>query len=563
MTNKNSRKEENRIKNIIWDGSMDYDKEPFITGEDISGNPDFYLNLIIGLSAKYFGSENLEKIFNNWQYNLHRDKFDLFAIFLLEDLVYEKEVQFRQVLTPLRKLYAEKFLEDKYDLQRKNLALKENLFFEMQLKKVHNILGIPYKLSDKRENIFENLRLPGDTDEKNLEERILNIFRENLNYKENEVLKFSPIKNFTLFDSLGFVKLERSNSPTIFGDFQEKKTSGLTGFFYSLALKRRREKEKYIEDTFGKSIYSEEEMKIIQEKYLYGAHKKSRLHYTRGQSHKNIDEENFDDDAINRHLLKFKENRNFYNNEIKSLSKKIRLALSNHSGIEEVVTNSGKLISKLAYKSMISDKVDIFSKKILNLNSYLKVDLVLDASASLMDLESDIAIEAYIVSKSLENNEILNRVISYETVGDYTVITILKDYEDKCDFDKIFRYRTAGWNRDGLFYRAYQNLVNLKNENHLLIALTDAHPRDIRPLASKNFFGSKNYSDQSSLEDTKKELDKLKKLGIHTSAILNSDKIENAKFLFGRNYIKIKSVKEIANVAGRFIQREIANIEKK
>lgn len=563
MTNKNSRKEENRIKNIIWDGSMDYDKEPFITGEDISGNPDFYLNLIIGLSAKYFGSDNLEKIFNNWQYNLHRDKFDLFAIFLLEDLVYEKEVQSRQVLTPLRKLYAEKFLEDKYDLQRKNLALKENLFFEMQLKKVNNILGMPYKLSDKRENIFKNLRLPGDTDEKNLEERILNIFRENLNYKENEALKFSPIKNFTLFDSLGFVKLERSNSPTIFGDFQEKKASGLTGFFYSLALKRRREKEKYIEETFGKSIYSEEEMKIIQEKYLYGAHKKSRLHYTRGQSHKNIDEENFDDQAINRHLLKFKENRNFYNNEIKSLSKKIRLALSNHSGIEEVVTNSGKLISKLAYKSMISDRVNIFSKKILNLNSYLKVDLVLDASASLMDLESDIAIEAYIVSKSLENNEILNRVISYETVGNYTIMTILKDYEDKCDFEKIFRYRTAGWNRDGLFYRAYQKLVDLKNENHLLIALTDAHPRDIRPLASKNFFGSKNYSDQSSLEDTKKELDKLKKLGIHTSAILNSDKIENAKFLFGRNYIKIKSVKEIANVAGRFIQREIANIEKK
>ena len=563
MTNKNSRKEENRIKNIIWDGSMDYTSDPFITGEDISGNPDFYLNLIIGLSAKYFGSENLEKIFNNWQYNLYRDKFDLFAIFLLEDLVYEKEVQSRQVLTSLRKLYAEKFLEDKYDLQRKNLALKENLFFEMQLKKVNNILGMPYKLSDKRENIFENLRLPGDTNEKNLEERILNIFRENLNYKENEVLKFSPIKNFTLFDSLGFVKLERSNSPTIFGDFQGKKTSGVTGFFYSLALKRRREKEKYIEDTFGKSIYSEEELKIIQEKYLYGAHKKSRLHYTRGQSHKNIDEENFDDDAINRHLLKFKENRNFYNNEIKSLSKKIRLALSNHSGIEEVVTNSGKLISKLAYKSMISDRVNIFSKKILNLNSYLKVDLVLDASASLMDLESDIAIEAYIVSKSLENNEILNRVISYETVGDYTVITILKDYEDKCDFEKIFRYRTAGWNRDGLFYRAYQNLVDLKNENHLLIALTDAHPRDIRPLASKNFFSSKNYSDQNSLEDTKKELDKLKKLGIHTSAILNSDKIENAKFLFGRNYIKIKSVKEIANVAGRFIQREIANIEKK
>lgn len=563
MKNKNSRKEENRIKNIIWDGSMDYDSDPFITGEDISGNPDFYLNLIIGLSAKYFGSKNLEKLFEIWQYNLHRDKFDLFAIFLLEDLVYEKEVKSREVLTSLRKIYAKKFLEDKYDLQRKNLALKENLFFEMQLKKVHDILGMPYKLSDKREKIFESLKLKNDTDEKNLEERILNIFRESLNYKENEALKFSPLKNFTLFDSISFVKLERSNNPTLFGDFQGKKTSGITGFFYSLALKRRREKEKYIEDTFGKSIYSDDEMKIIEEKYLYGAHKKSKLHYTRGQSHKNLHEENFDDEAVNRHLLKFKENRNFYNNEIKSLSKKIRLALSSHSGMEEVVTNSGKLISRLAYKSMISDKVNIFSKKILNLHSYLKVDLILDASASLMDLESDISIEAYIVSKSLENNEILNRVISYETVGDYTVITILKDYEEKSDIEKIFRYRTSGWNRDGLFYRAYKNLIDSKNENHLLIALTDAHPRDIRPLASKNFFGSKNYCDEASLDDTKKELYKLKKLGLHTSAILNSDKIDNAKFLFGRNYIRINSVKEIANVAGRFIQREIANIEKK
>lgn len=541
---------------------MNYDSEPFITGEDISGNPDFYINLIIGLSEKYFGSDNLEKLFSNWQYNLHRDKFDLFTIFLLEDFAYKKEVESRKVLSSLRKTYAEKFLEDKYDLQRKNLALKENLFFEMQIKKVHNILGRSYKLSDRREEIFENLKLPEDTDAKNLEAIILNIFRENLDYKENEILKFSPLKNFTLFDNLGFVKLERSNSPSILGDFKSKKTSGMTGFFYSLALKRQREKEKYIEDSFGKSIYSDAEMKIIDEKYLKDGHKKSKLHYTRGLLHKNIDEENFDDESINRKLLKFKENKNFYNAQIKSLSKKIRLALSSHSGIEEVKTSSGKLISRLAYKSMISDKVNIFSKKILNLHSYLKVDLVLDASASLLELESDIAIEAYIVSKSLENNEILNRVISYETVGDYTVITILKDYEEKCDFEKIFRYKTTGWNRDGLFYRAYQQLIEKENENHLLIALTDAYPRDIRPLQAKTFWRAKNYSEETSLSDTKIELDKLRKLGIHTSAILNSDKIENAKFLFGRNYIKIESVKEIANVAGRFIQKEIANIER-
>ncbi len=541
---------------------MDYETEPFISGEDLSGNPDFYINLILGLSAKYFGSDKLEKLFSNWEYNFYRNKFDMFAIFILEDFIYKREVRSRKVLKSLRKNYAQKFLEDKYDLQRKNLALKENLFFHMQIKKVSEILGRTYRLSPKKEKLYKNLKLADDTDENNLEERILNIFRENLSYRENEFLKFTPLQNFSLFDSMSFVKLERSTSPSAFGDFKNKNKNIFSNFLYSLSLKRRKEKKKYLEDNFGKSIFSEDEMKIIEEKYLTDAHKKSKLHYTRGIDFKNVSEKNIEE-AYNRHLLKFKENRNFYNNEIKSLSKKIRLALSSHAGSDEVITNSGKLISKLAYKSMISDNVNIFSKKVLTLNSFLKVDLVLDASASLMDLESDIAIEAYIVSKSLENNEILNRVISYQTVGDYTVITILKDYEEKSEFEKIFRYRASGWNRDGLFYRAYKELLEKENKNHLLISLTDAYPRDIKALTTKNFFAPKKYAEKESLTDTKKELDKLRKIGIHTSAILNSDKIENAKFLFGRNYIKIKSVKEIANVAGRFIQREIANIEKK
>lgn len=541
---------------------MDYETEPFISGEDLSGNPDFYINLILGLSAKYFGSDKLEKLFSNWEYNFYRNKFDMFAIFILEDFIYKREVRSRKVLKSLRKNYAQKFLEDKYDLQRKNLALKENLFFHMQIKKVNEILGRTYKLSPKKEKIYKNLKLADDTDANNLEERILNIFRENLSYRENELLKFTPLQNFSLFDSMSFVKLERSTSPSAFGDFKNKNKNIFSNFLYSLSLKRRKEKKKYLEDNFGKSIFSEDEMKLIEEKYLTDAHKKSKLHYTRGIDFKNVSEENIEE-AYNRHLLKFKENKNFYNNEIKSLSKKIRLALSSHTGSEEVITNRGKLISKLAYKSMISDNMNIFSKKILNQNSYLKVDLVLDASASLMDLESDIAIEAYIVSKSLENNEILNRVISYQSLGDYTVITILKDYEEKSEFEKIFRYRASGWNRDGLFYRAYKELLEEENKNHLLISLTDAYPRDIKALSTKNFFAPKKYAEKESLIDTKKELDKLRKSGIHTAAILNSDKIENAKFLFGRNYIKIKSVKEIANIAGRFIQQEIANIEKK
>ena len=45
-------------------------------------------------------------------------------------------------------------------------------------------------------------------------------------------------------------------------------------------------------------------------------------------------------------------------------------------------------------------------------------------------------------------------------------------------------------------------------------------------------------------------------------AINKFDAEKGAKFS-SYSYIKIKSVREIANVAGRFIQREIAYIEKK
>ena len=110
----------------------------------------------------------------------------------------------------------------------------------MQIKKVSEILGRTYKLSPKKEKIYKNLKLADDTDENNLEERILNIFRENLSYRENELLKFTPLQNFSLFDSMSFVKLERSTSPSAFGDFKNKNKNIFSNFLYSLSLKRRK-----------------------------------------------------------------------------------------------------------------------------------------------------------------------------------------------------------------------------------------------------------------------------------------------------------------------------------
>lgn len=255
-------------------------------------------------------------------------------------------------------------------------------------------------------------------------------------------------------------------------------------------------------------------------------------------------------------MLKFNENKNLYNSAITSLTKKLKISINSNPILEEELSNRGKLVEKIAYKSQISDRAKIFEHKIKGESNNLTVDLILDASASLLHIESDIAIEAYILSKSLENNNIKNRIISYQTVQDYTVITILKDYDEKSDIKKIFRYKAIGWNRDGYFFKAYKYLLG-KEKDLFTIILTDANPSDFRPLISKGIKPNKKYSDEASLEDTKNELIELRKRGVKISAILNSDFIENAQELYKNKFVKIQKIPQIANVARKFIQKEI------
>ena len=147
---------ENQIANIQRAGACDYTWDNFLIGENIDGNPDFYTNLIIGLSVKYLGSEPLKNLFDKWAYNLRRDRYDMALLFLLEDFAYNKEIKNRPVLENLRKDYAEKFLSDKYDLQRRTLALRENTIYRLYIAKNFKILGLkPYKLSKKDQVILD------------------------------------------------------------------------------------------------------------------------------------------------------------------------------------------------------------------------------------------------------------------------------------------------------------------------------------------------------------------------------------------------------------------------
>ena len=165
MTRKQEQINENRIYNLQWAGASNYDFENFIIGENIDGNPDFYLNLIIGLSIKYLGQEEIQNLFDAWAYNPRRDRYDLALIYILEDFAYNKEIEQRPVLESLRRTYAQKFLDDKYDLQRRNLALRQNQIYRLELIRMKEILGEKQgKIPERDLKLYNNLKLPDDTD---------------------------------------------------------------------------------------------------------------------------------------------------------------------------------------------------------------------------------------------------------------------------------------------------------------------------------------------------------------------------------------------------------------
>lgn len=554
---------ENRIFNLQWAGATNYDFDNFIIGENIDGNPDFYLNLIIGIAVKYLGPREIENLINSWTDNPRREKYDLGLIYMLEEFAYNKELGKRPVLESLRKSFAEKFLADKYDLQRRSLAIRQNQMYRLEMLRMKEILGVsPGRISKKDLELYKNLRLPEDTDRTNLEERVLNLFKTYLGYKENDILNRIPFIKFSFFESAGRVSLERSIMPASFAG-KNQKSHGLRAFILNFKIKKRRESQDYIEKTFGRSLFDEKIRLGIERDLCTGGHKKSRLFYTRGitENDKYLDQD-LNKKAIERHLLKFKANQASYMRAISLLSKEIKLKINLTSSFDEDISARGKLVPRLAYKAEISDKARIFKKKNLVTDPSMKVDLLIDGSASLLDKESEVAIEAYILSKSLENNSILVRVISFQTVGDFTILTILKDYDEKAEIKKIFRFKTMGWNRDGLVFRAYRVILNKDIGNTLSLILTDANPQDLKPLITKGFRFNKPYQDEVGVEDAKKNINDLRKKGLKIAAIISGRHTDNAKEIYRSDFIKIDKASSIARVCGKFIKKQILSIEK-
>lgn len=194
-------------------------------------------------------------------------------------------------------------------------------------------------------------------------------------------------------------------------------------------------------------------------------------------------------------------------------------------------------------------------------NSEFVVDILIDASGSQRARQSQVALQAYIISEALSNVCIPHRVMSFCTFWDYTVMRRFREYdEDRSANERIFEFYASSNNRDGLAVNAAADGLNARpEENKILIILSDGRPNDIivnRP-NSKNptpYFG--DYA----VRDTALSIRKLRNEGVAVLGVFAGEEQDLAaeRKIFGKDFAYIRDIGNFANIVGAYLKKQLS-----
>ena len=122
-------------------------------------------------------------------------------------------------------------------------------------------------------------------------------------------------------------------------------------------------------------------------------------------------------------------------------------------------SEAGKLNAPKIWRNIYVNDNRIFTKVYNNDIGNISVDILLDASASQHERQETIAAEGYIIAESFTQCQIPVRVCSFNSLRNYTVMNIYRDYEETDKNNEIFNYKTTGCNRDGLAIRTALHML--------------------------------------------------------------------------------------------------------
>ena len=579
--------EERRARNFVWAAAGHYGLKPLFLAYAPDGTADMYLNMIIGLSYKWYDAEKLETFFHM----LGGRQEELYQGMLwigLEQALYEKEKIHRPVLAELRQEYAQE------NLARYRVLKEYELIDQLRNGHCAEILGKSSGLSGRTEELLRELTFTGEMGIEQILAKMKEILWKYFSYEPKMIKKergtYFLQKLLPAFHSIGkmhatYVKTKRYDDPS----WEESGNGGTMekARHYLLQFSRQGDEEKdraYIEGCFGANSYTPREQKLLEDEVCTENHKNSHLYITRGypmeepvtQTGSNTTVRHQEENKReSREIREFRENsrrqaeknrqhyeknRTVYENNIRRMTEKLRLELDARMDDVPVQARQGNIRASQVWRALYLEDPRVFEKREEVSDAGFSVDILIDASSSRKNSQEQIAAQAYILAKSLDLCGIPLQVYSYCSIRGYTVLRLFQSYGENRKAEEVFSYVAAGNNRDGLALRGAGHLMaQSEQEKKLLLVLTDGSPQDDQIAAEGAFYKNREYTDQIAVEDTTEQVRQLKRRNIQVVGIFMGTErgLQTAHRIFGRDFVRIQNIQQFAEVVGKILQEKI------
>ncbi len=578
---------ERRALNIIWNAAGDYGLEsPFLAFYP-NGRPDNYFNMVIGLAAKWLDLAEIGAFFDSYGGSHNADEWDAILWLGIENCVYEKEVGSRPMLKELRERRAAAFYEYQQTLSRQQMMLQSMQVYDQEDARFSYVLGKKKPVLTLHEKkLAEDLMFPASYTSKDCVMAMRDILKKYFHYSgRNTGSSVTEITGGPWKGILGrLLRHETRNtdmlllrSGTGLGD--EKGAVLLTHNIGELHNSRDAQKDRqYMLDCFGPCIYSEHEMRILENALCCDKDEYARLWITKDGAGQDRSSGSAGRALTADRDRQRQKNLKYYNDHIYIVRESIRkltaeadTVFSSYLRCDPERSRAGRLEASRAYRLPVLNDPYVFTSEGNNIEYDLTVDILLDASQSRMNIQELIATEAYIIAKGFGAAHIPVRVLAFRSLRGYTAITVLKGYKDT-DCSSVFWYFAGGWNRDGLCLKTVDYLLEDEKKNNgdknkrILLVLTDASPNDSTPIPpSDGGFMKHEYEGAEAVADTAAAVKKLREDDIRTSAVFygSTMNIGNLHQIYGSEYVRIVNMRQLPDAVSELLMRDLSELKAK
>ena len=566
---------ENRLQNLLWTVSEDYNCDVKINPADLQKSPEiaFYNMILQGAFQKYFDAEVFETYMQKKiQYGAEPSVLFLISKLCIDSAVCQKVCAERKGIENIRrKAFRETLKKDAFRFSHTDWDYLEYCYLEFQLyQKIRNPKLQPLLLKIAALSHTNSIKdvckcideVYHTAYEKGFAKYFKGISKDTNGLQSGTEDSEETKEQDNLISEEDTVNIFSGHVDAQDNGKQDKSTARLL----SLDKQSSEHLEKYIELNYGKSILPPNEKSRLQKQMCTGIHEDCRLHITKGVLH-NQTENNAKTDYVKRikeeNLHIYKKNFLLTRQNILSLSNLLKRALLTRTELELCTGEYGTICPEKLWNLGRTDNTMLFKRELLQDNSDFAVEVLIDASGSQQRRQSLVALQGFIISRALSLAEIPHRVTGFCTFGSYTILNEYRDYLDNSDADEnIFEFYGSANNRDGLAIRAAADSLDKQpQENKILIVLSDGNPNDIIAANSRQKAEKQPYCLDFAVKDTATEVRRLRNRKISVLGVFAGEEedLQAEKKIFGKDFAYIHDISNFANIVGHYLKKQITD----